>query len=93
MIIAVTFAGCNSLEDVYDDIGIAEKPVVGEATYVLTSDDYDDLELPFGTFSSEAEAKTVLPDFIEGMFPQWGNGSSVLIGYDLYIGNAEDVSD
>lgn len=93
MIIGVTLAGCNSLGDVYDDIGITEKPIVGEATYVLTSDDYDDLGLTFGTFGSEDEAKTVLPDFIEDMFPQWGNGSSVLMGYDLYIGNAEGVSD
>ena len=85
--------GCNPIEDIYNDIDAQVNPVVGSAEYTLTDDDYDALDLSFGNFSSVDEAKAILPDFISDLYPIWGEGSSVLIGYDLFIGNAEGVSD
>jgi hypothetical protein len=92
-ILGAIFVGCNPLDDIYNDLNAVDNPIVGEDVYTLTSEDYDDLELGFGSFSSEDDAKTMLPGFLAGKYPLWGNGSSVNVGYRLYIGNAEGVSD
>lgn len=92
-IVGVTFVGCNPIEDIFDDIDAQVDPIVGSAEYTLTADDYDDLDLGFGNFSSVDDAKADLPAFLSDLFPTWGEGSSVLVGYDLFIGNAEGVSD
>jgi hypothetical protein len=93
VIVGAVFVGCNPLEDIYSDIDSQENPIVGEEVYTLTSEDYDELELGFGSFSSEDDAKTMLPDFLAEKYPYWGNGSSVNVGYRLYIGSADGVSD
>ena len=93
VIIGTIFTGCDPMDDIYKDIDAQSNPIIGNAEYTLTSDDYDALELSFGSFDSEDQAKELLPDFIADMYPYWGAGSSVTIGYNLYIGAAEDVSD
>lgn len=92
-IIGAIFTGCNPLDDINTVVDAQENAPVGSAEYTLTADDYETLELGYGSFSSELEAKTLLPDFLAGMYPYWGQGSSVLVGYNLYIGAAEGVSD
>ncbi|MCF6294386.1 MAG: choice-of-anchor J domain-containing protein [Flavobacteriaceae bacterium] len=92
-IVGVIFTGCNPIEDIYDEIDARDNPIVGSAEYTLTSEDYEDLDLNFGNFSSEDDAKAILPGFLNDLYPIWGEGSSVLVGYNLYIGNAEGVSD
>lgn len=87
------FMGCDPIEDIFEDIDAQQGAVVGVDQYTLTSEDYDDLDLGFGNFSSVDDAKIMLPPFIAEMYPFWGKGSSVLIGYDLFIGSAEGVSD
>lgn len=93
VILGTTLVGCNPLEDIYTDIDAQDTGVVGSDTYTLTADDYNDLELTFGSFNSEEEAKTLLPDFLSGAYPYFGDGSSVLVGYNLYVGSAEGISD
>ena len=93
VIFGLTFVGCNPMEDVYDEMETSEDIIVGIDNYTLTSDDYADLELGFGSFSSVEDAKTMLPGFIADKYPFWGEGSSVTIGYQLYVGNAEGVND
>lgn len=85
--------GCNPIEDIYNDLDATADPIVGSESYTLTSDDYAELELGFGSFSSIEEAKLLMPDFLANKYPFWGQGSSVLVGYQLYVGNAEGVSD
>ena len=85
--------GCNPLEDIYNDIDAQGQGVVGIAEYTLTDDDYAELELTFGSFNSEDDAKTLLPDFLKSAYPYFDEGSSVVVGYNLYIGSAEGVSD
>ncbi|MBN4070522.1 choice-of-anchor J domain-containing protein [Olleya sp. AH-315-F22] len=92
-VVGALFVGCNPIEDIFDVIDAQVEPIVGSAEYTLTSEDYDELDLGFGSFSSLEDAKTILPDFISGLYPHFGSGSSVLMGYDLYIGSAEGVSD
>lgn len=92
-ILGITLVGCNPIEDIYNDLDASADPIVGSESYTLTSDDYAELELGFGSFSSIEEAKALMPDFLANKYPFWGQGSSVLVGYQLYVGNAEGVSD
>lgn len=90
-ILAITFVGCNPMEDIYDGIDSTADPIVGIESYTLTDDDYADLGLGFGSFNSVEQAKDSLPAFLADRYPFWGQGSSVLVGYDLYVGNAEGI--
>lgn len=92
-ILGITLIGCNPMEDIYDGLDSSAEPIVGSESYTLVSDDYDELELSYGSFNSIDEAKTLLPGFLADKYPFWGEGSSVVVGYELYIGNAEGVSD
>ena len=93
VIIGCMLVGCNPMEDIYNDIDAEKNPIVGNAEYTLTDEDYDALDRDFGNFDSEDQAKELLPAFLSERYPYWGNGSSVLVGYNLYIGGAEGVSD
>jgi len=93
LVLGLIFSACNPMDDIYTTIDATETPIVGEATYILTDDDYDDLDLGFGSFSSLDDAKTMLPPFFAEMFPVWGKNSGVLAGFKLYVGNAPGVGD
>ena len=92
-ILGITFVGCNPMEDIYDGLDTTADPIVGSESYTLTSDDYTELDLGFGSFNSEDDARTMLPAFLSDRYPFWGEGSSVLVGFDLYVGNAFDLRD
>ncbi|WP_347839193.1 choice-of-anchor J domain-containing protein [uncultured Draconibacterium sp.] len=93
-ILALIFASaCNSLDDIHEEIDAKDNPIVGDAEYTLTDEDYDELELDYGNFSSVDDAKAALPGFLSTKYPVWGKGSSVLVGYKLYVGSAPGVSD
>lgn len=92
-IFGTIFVGCNPMEDIYDGLDTSADPIIGTDSYILTSDDYDALGLGFGSFDSEQQAKDSIPQLLEEMYPFWGEGSQVLVGYELYIGSAEGVSD
>jgi hypothetical protein len=97
--IGLVFTACDPLEDIYTEIntqGIEDpRNVVGTDEYTLTSDDYDALGLSYGSFSSEDDAKTMLPDLLSSIskYDFWIKNSSVLVGYQLYIGNAFSLKD
>lgn len=104
MIMGTIFVGCNPLEDINNVVDAVENPVVGSTEYTLVSDDYtEDVEdgglgLDFDSFSIFEDPTgdtphNLLPAFLAEKYSHWGEGSSVLVGYDLYIGNAEGVSD
>ncbi|MDV7186779.1 hypothetical protein R3X25_05745 [Lutibacter sp. TH_r2] len=100
MAFSLTFISCDPMDDVYDELdaeGTTSDPrsIIGSDEYTLTDDDYETLGLDYGSFSSEDDAKTMLPDFISSnsKYDYWAKNSSVLIGYQLYVGSAPGVSD
>ncbi len=93
VLLGLTITGCDPMEDVYQETATEADPIIGSDNYTLTSDDYAELELDFGNFSSIDDARTMLPGFLAEKYPFWGEGSSVVVGYKLYVGNAEGVSD
>ncbi len=92
-VLALFFTACDPMDEIYADIDAQENIVVGDAEYTLTDDDYEALGLNYGSFSSEDDAKAAIPSFLTDMYPVWGKGSSVLLGYQLYIGNAFKISE
>ena len=92
-VLALFFTACDPMDEIYADIDAQESVIIGDAQYTLTGDDYDALGLNYGSFSSENDAKSDIPALLTNMYPVWGKGSSVLVDYQLYIGNAFSVKD
>ncbi|MFL0109826.1 hypothetical protein [Tenacibaculum maritimum] len=84
-ILLVAFASCTPLEDIHREIdALPEDPNIGTFEYELTDEDYKSLDLSFGNFSSEADAKEALPDFLAEKYALYGGGSSVNVTFKLY---------
>jgi hypothetical protein len=92
-IVGLLFIGCNPIEDINNDIDAQDASIVGAADYTLTDADYEELDLGFGSFSSIDDAKTMLPAFLADKYSFWGEGSAVNVGFNLFQGSAEGVSD
>ena len=92
-VIGIVFTGCDPLEDINNDLANQDNPVIGEVEYTVTADDYDDLGLDFGNFGSDDDARAAIPGLLADKYPYFGNGSSALVTYNLFIGSAEGVSD
>ncbi|GAL66419.1 hypothetical protein [Jejuia pallidilutea] len=89
--LAVTFVGCNPLEDLYDDIDARETPGVdfiqADEQYTFTAEDYELYEDELGGeefFESQDQADLILPDFLAEKYPVWGEGSLVNVTYNLF---------
>ncbi|UII34457.1 hypothetical protein LVD17_11620 [Fulvivirga ulvae] len=88
LIIAAGFMwSCDPLEDEIDEIK-SEQSIAKTLEITLTDDDYELLSeegvAEYGSFDSEDEAKTYIPLILERLYPQLGNGSSILVTYDIY---------
>lgn len=90
-IFSMVFTSCEPLEDINEEVDAQANPIVGDVIFALTDDDYDALNLNYGSFSSLDDAKAALPNFLSKKYPVWGKGSSALINYNLYVGNAFSV--
>jgi hypothetical protein len=91
--IGAVFTGCNPVEDINNDLAAQDEPIIGEVEYTLTDDDYDDLDLSFGNFSSDEDARVAIPGLLSDKYPHFGDGSAALVTYKLFVGSAEGVSD
>ena len=95
-ILTLLFTSCNPMEDIYEEIDAKTDldAIVGDITRTLSDEDYETLELSYGSFSSTDDAKTMLPSFIAGEYPALGvtykadgsinEASSAAITYKLY---------
>jgi hypothetical protein len=83
-ILGAVFTSCNPNEDIYTSLDAVEKVISGDVIYTLTDEDYDDLLLNYGNFSSEDDAKADIPGLLSNLYPVWGNGSSALVTFKLY---------
>jgi len=98
-ILGTILVSCNPLDDINSSLDKEDKGVVGNTEYTLTDDDYTDavakggLGLSYTSLNSEDDAKELLPAFLTYHYPYLGEGSSIIVGYNLYVGSAEGVSD
>ena len=72
------------MDEIYEDIDADVDPIVGDASFALTDEDYDDLDLSFGNFNSVDDAKNMLPGFLSDKYPVWGEGSSATVTFKIY---------
>lgn len=96
MVLGAIFTGCNPLEDINESIDAEANPIVGNLDYTLVEEDYTDedlLNLEETYFESVDAAKLALPGFLTGKYPNLGQGSTVNVGYNLFVGDAEGVSE
>lgn len=95
-VFSLVFTSCDPLEDINKtiDAQAAADGIVGDVTRTLSDEDYSDLGLSFGNFSSRDDAKADLPAFLTDKYPALGvtynedgsvkEASSALITYNLY---------
>ncbi|MFV8225217.1 hypothetical protein [Christiangramia aquimixticola] len=86
MLLGLVVVSCNPLDDIHDEIDneLDNRLAVAQADYVLTEDDYDDLGQNFPNFSSVDDAKTLIPTLLSDLYPTYGAGSIINVGFDLY---------
>jgi len=87
-VVAVFFTSCDPMTDIYNDIDNSQEAIQGEVEYTLTDDDYADLDLSYGNFSSVDDAKTIIPGFLADKYPVWGAGSLANVTFNLYKSNS-----
>lgn len=74
---------CNPMEDILNELEVPTT-VVADLDITLTEDDYDIVDLSFPNFSSEDDAKELIPVILTDKYPQLGEGSSAIVQYDLF---------
>lgn len=86
MFLGLALTSCEPMEDIHDELDarLDNRSIEGMAEYTLTEDDYDDLDLQFGNFSSLEEAGNLIPQLLADKFPVWGQGSLAQVTFDLY---------
>jgi len=92
MTTGVFFTSCDPLEDIDNELNAQEDIISGEIKFTLTDDDYDELGLSFGNFSSIDDAKSMIPSLLEDKFPVWGVGSSADVTFELFARKQEQDS-
>lgn len=83
ILVVAILQSCNPLEDEINALNITDN-VVADLDITLTDDDYDLVGFGFGSFDSDEDAKTFIPDILTENYPQLGGGSSALVNYALY---------
>ncbi|WP_372794654.1 hypothetical protein [Lutibacter sp.] len=83
-VLGLAFTSCEPMDDIYNALDAQEKVITGEATFTLSDDDYDFLELGYGNFSSIDDAKTMIPGLLKNNYPVWGNGSLATVTFKWY---------
>jgi len=87
VITAFVFTSCDPMEEIDKDLNNQESVVVGETIFTLSDDDYSDLELNYGSFSSVDDAKMMIPGLLIDKFPVWGKSSLATVTFNLYKSN------
>jgi hypothetical protein len=83
-ILGIATTSCSPNEDIYDELDAQAGPIVGDADYTLTDEDYDNLNLNYGNFNSTEDAREMIPSLLSDIFPVWGLGSSALVSFNVY---------
>ncbi len=90
IIVLVIIQACNPLEDDINDLDIPTT-VSADLKITLTGDDYDFVDQGFGNFSSEDDARELIPLILTENYPALGEGASALVTYDLFRGSATNL--
>jgi len=93
IVVSTIYTSCDPLEEINAEIdAIPSSPNIGAFDYSLTDEDYTILELDPAHFNSVDQAKELLPNFLSGVYPLYGEGSSVNVSYNLFVGSPEGIN-
>ena len=92
VIFGLVFTSCDPIEDINNDIDSQANPIVGEAIFTMTSEDYADVDPTtdddpyenFENFSTIDDAKVKIASLLADKFPYYGEGSSANVTFNLY---------
>ncbi len=86
MFLGLALTSCEPMEDIHEELDarLENRAIEGITEYTLSDDDYDDLDLQFGNFSSLEEAGALIAQLLSDKFPVWGQGSLAQVTFDLY---------
>ncbi|SDX97508.1 hypothetical protein SAMN05444411_11326 [Lutibacter oricola] len=84
MALGLMLTSCDPMDDIYEAIDAQEEIISGEVSITLSDEDYEELELSYGNFSSIDDAKTMIPGLLTDKYPVWGEGSLVNVTFNLY---------
>ena len=83
-VFSMVFTSCDPLEDIHEEVDAQTTTIVGDVVFTMSDEDYKFLDLSFGNFSSEEDAKSMIPNLLDNKYPVWGNKSSAIVTYKLY---------
>lgn len=88
---------CDPMKDVYEELDKNPTAISADLDITLESDDYElsgiESAATYGSFSNIDDAKEGIPNILTSKYPQLGKGSSAIVGYKLYVGSPEGLSD
>ena len=84
--VGLALTSCEPMEDIHDEIDndLDSQLAVAERDYVLTEDDYEELGQNFPNFGSVEDARTLIPSLLSDLYPTYGAGSIINVGFDLF---------
>lgn len=80
----VLTTSCDPMEDIHDAIDAQNEIITGEIVFEMSDEDYDELDLSYGNFSSIDDAKSMIPMLLADKYPVWGDGSLATVTFKLY---------
>lgn len=91
MVLGLVFTACDPMDDIHAVLDAQEEVIKGEIEITLTDDDYTKelsdggyFEFSYPNFGSIDQAKELIPNYLTGNYPVWGDGSLVIVNYNLY---------
>ena len=81
LVLGLVFTACDPMDDIYNELDAQDVPdprnTVGTDEYTLSDDDYDFLDLGYGSFSSESDAKSMIPGLLSSIpkYDYWTKNS------------------
>ena len=91
LVLGLVFTSCDPMDDIHSAIDAQEEVITGELEITLADDDYtkelDDggyFEFTYPNFGSIDQAKELIPSYLTGNYPVWGDGSLVTVYFNLY---------
>jgi hypothetical protein len=91
-IFTMVFTSCEPLEDINAEIDALDNPIVGDVIFTMSDDDYEVVDKSFGNFSSNDEAKEMIPTLLQSKYPVWGNKSSATVTFKIYSKRNDEKS-
>ncbi len=88
LLATIILVACDPNKDIYKEMDANPAPIVNDLDFTLSEDDYalsgNENAGKFGNFSTEDDAKAGIPNILDEKYPQLGNTSSAIVGYNLY---------